>query len=160
MYNFTHCDDSFSVVCLFHLFLPLCTVMCEFWWDAKHILYVFHILCLPSQNPRILDWAVPNYRFENTHFHLQHTQRSSLKKQWVTQWAGKWMMLFWFPASALLLLQKLWLLDSVLWLCPPQLWSINTALTAAHHNAESCWWWHCSVWYSPPPPHFFSTPRI
>ena len=39
-------------------------------------------------------------------------------------------------ASALLSLQKLWSVDTVLWLCPSQLWNIKMALIAAHLNAQ------------------------
>ena len=36
----------------------------------------------------------------------------------------------------LLSLQKLWSVDTVLWLCPSQLWNIKMTLIAAHLNAE------------------------
>ena len=39
-------------------------------------------------------------------------------------------------ASALLSLQKLWSVNTVLLLCPSQLWNIKMALIAAHLNAE------------------------
>ena len=39
-------------------------------------------------------------------------------------------------ASVLLSLQRLWSVDTVLWLCPSQLWNITMALIAAHRNAE------------------------
>ena len=63
---------------------------------------------LSSFKPQICKYAFPP---------LAHTVIQP-GKLWVTQWAGKWMMLFWFPASALLL-QTLGLIDTVLWLCPP-----------------------------------------
>ena len=45
------------------------------------------------------------------------------------------------PASALLSLQKLWFVDTVLWLCPLQFSSLPILMQ------ESFWWWQCSDRY-------------
>ena len=59
---------------------------------------------------------------------LDITNKASLRLSLVEKFAK--------IASALLSLQRLWSVDTVLWLCPSQLWNITMALIAAHLNAE------------------------
>ena len=64
---------------------------------------------------------------------------SSSESEWCTLPSGVVLSLQWrveLCGWALLSLQKLWSVDTVLWLCPSQLWNIKMALIAAPLNAE------------------------
>ena len=63
---------------------------------------------------------------------------------------GKWTDVGSNPLG--LFLQNLWLMDTVLWLCPHNWWNIKMARTAARLNAEPFLRWRCSEPPSSPVP--------